>query len=79
VKSAKGKGHSKRTKLKLIGTVSYTIESGASATAKLPLSAAGRALLAPGHGKLRATLAIDASGSATSSSTAAVRLVSKPS
>jgi hypothetical protein len=79
VKSAKGKGHKKHAKLKPIGTVTYTIESGAGVTVKLPLSVAGRALLASGHGKLRATLTIDASGSVPSSSAAAVRLVAKTS
>ncbi len=79
VKSAKGKGHSKRAKLTLIGTVAYTIRSGASATVRLPLGGAGRKLLAARHGKLRATLAIGVSGSEPSSSAATVTLVSKPS
>ena len=60
VKSAakKGKKKSKKVKTETLGTASFTIAAGKTATIKLTLNETGRALLSATHGHLSATLMI---------------------
>ena len=60
VKSAakKGKKKSKKVKTETIGTASFSIAAGKTATVKFTLNATGRALLSAAHGHLAVTLTI---------------------
>ncbi len=58
LEKAKGRGRNKQSKMTTIGTGSFSIPAGATATVKLTLNARGRALLSAGHGRLSATLTI---------------------
>ena len=72
-KHASGRRHHKRLTAEMIGQADFTILPEMSASVSLPLSAAGRALMASGHAKLSALLKIVGGGSASgagSSSTA---------
>jgi hypothetical protein len=59
---AKGKGK-KKAKTEDIGTASFSISAGMTATIKLTLNATGKALLKAAHGRLSATLEIVKSSS----------------
>ena len=48
----------KKAKTETIGTATFSIPAGKTATIKVELNAAGKALLSAGHGRLRATLSI---------------------
>ncbi len=54
----KGKKKSKKVETETIGTASFSISAGKTATVKLTLNATGRALLSAAHGRLAATLTI---------------------
>jgi alpha-tubulin suppressor-like RCC1 family protein len=57
--TTKGKGKGKKqAKTEAIGTAGFSIPAGKTATVKLTLNAAGKALLQAAHGKLSATLTI---------------------
>ncbi len=58
-----GRGHAARLELETIGTADFTIQPGMRVSVRLPVSSAGRALLAAGHGRLSATLTIASPGS----------------
>lgn len=64
-KHASGRRHHKRVTAETIGQADYTILPEMSAGVSLPLSAAGRTLMASGHGKLSALLEIVGGGSAS--------------
>jgi hypothetical protein len=77
--TSKGKGkHGKKTKTETIGTAAFSIPAGKSGVVTVTLTAAGRALLKSGHGKLGASLTIvKSSPSPTSTERASVTLVQK--
>ncbi len=52
------KGKKKHTKTQTIGTATFSISAGKTATIKIALNAIGRALLSAAHGHLNATLTI---------------------
>jgi hypothetical protein len=71
----KGKGK-KKTNTETIGTATFSIPAGKTATIRLKLNAAGRALLGAHHGRLSASLTILKSSPAPSQThTESVRLV----
>jgi D-aminopeptidase len=73
-KSTSTKG--KKAKTETIGTAAFSISPGKTATIKLTLNAAGKALLSADHGRLGATLSILKSSPAPSQThTASVHLV----
>jgi hypothetical protein len=57
-KSTTKKGKKKKTKTETIGTVSFSIPDGTTATIKPTLNGAGKALLKGAHGQLSASLTI---------------------
>jgi hypothetical protein len=66
----------RRSRTRTLGTGTFSIALGKIQTVKLKLNAAGRALLAAGHGRLRASLTIvKASPIPVQAQTASVRLV----
>ena len=70
------KGGKKRSKTTTIGTATFSIPLGKTATIKLTLDAAGRALLDMDHGYLNATLTIrESSPSPAQTNTDSVHLV----
>jgi len=77
--TSKGKGkHGKKAKAKTIGTAAFSIPAGKSGVVTIKLTAAGRALLKAGHGKLSASLTIVKSSPApTSTQHKTVQLVQK--
>jgi hypothetical protein len=56
---SKGKKRSRKTRAVKIGTASFSIAAGATATVELGLNGVGRALLKVGHGRLGAQLKIE--------------------
>jgi hypothetical protein len=69
------KGKKKRSKTTTIGTATFSIAASKTATVKLELNGAGRALLGADHGRLSATLTILKSSPAPSQThTDSVRL-----
>jgi Bacterial Ig-like domain (group 3) len=52
VEQTTGKGHNKRAVLRTIGTATFTIRPGGTATVELAINATARKLLSAGHGKL---------------------------
>jgi hypothetical protein len=77
--ASKGKGErGKKAKATVIGTVSFSIPAAKTAVVTIKLTAAGRALLNAGHGKLSASLTIvKSSPSPTSTKRESVHLVQK--
>lgn len=74
-KSTTKKGKKKKTKTTTIGTAGFSIPAGSTATVKLSLNGAGKALLKAAHGHLSATLTIlKSSPSPTQTSTDSVHL-----
>ncbi len=74
VKAKKGK----KGKTETIGTATFSIPAGKTGVVTITLTAAGRALLKAGHGKLSATLTIvKSSPSPTSTERASIQLVQK--
>jgi hypothetical protein len=77
-KSATKKGKKKRTKMQTIGTASFSIPAGSTATIKPTLNSAGKSLLKAAHGNLSATLTIlKTSPSPTQTNADAVHLAQK--
>jgi hypothetical protein len=75
--TSKGK-HAKKAKAETIGTAAFSIAAGKTGVVTITLTAAGRALLKAGHGKLSASLTIvKSSPSPTSTARASVTLVQK--
>jgi hypothetical protein len=76
---SKGKGkHAKKAKAETIGSAAFSIPAGKAATVTLPVTAAGRALLKAGHGKLNASLTVlKSSPSPASTQHKTVQLVQK--
>jgi Trypsin len=72
---SKRKRRSHRTRKVTIGTASFSIAAGATATVQLELNGVGRALLRTGHGRLGARLAIELESGRTQFEN--VRLVQK--
>ena len=69
------KGKKKHTKTQTIGTASFSIPAGKTATIKLALNGTGRALLSAAHGHLNASLTIlNSSPSPAATHTASVHL-----
>lgn len=64
-------GHSSRVRAQTLGTAAFTILPGTSVTVRVPVSGAGKKLLAAEHGKLSATLTISSGGASASYSSAA--------
>ncbi|MGA8710535.1 MAG: hypothetical protein WB786_04815, partial [Thermoplasmata archaeon] len=80
VKSTTGKGKKKEKRFKTtkIGTAAFSIPAGKSGVVTITLTAAGRALLKAGHGKLSASLTIlESSPSPMSTQHKTVQLVQK--
>jgi hypothetical protein len=77
--TSKGKGkHGKKAKAETIGTAAFSIPAGKSGVVTIKLTAAGRALLKAGHGKLSASLTILKSSPAPASTAReTVQLVQK--
>jgi cytochrome c551/c552 len=77
--TSKGKGkRGKKAKAERIGTAAFSIPAGASGVVTIKLTAAGRALLKAGHGKLGASLTILKSSPAPASTAReTVQLVQK--
>jgi hypothetical protein len=74
---SKGK-HAKKAKAETIGTAAFAIPAGKTGIVTITLTAAGRALLKAGHGKLSASLTIvKSSPSPTSTQYKTVQLVQK--
>jgi hypothetical protein len=69
--------HHKRLASETIGQAEFTILPEMSASVSLPLSAAGRALLASAHGKLSALLEIASAGSPPGGSSASAQRLSQ--
>jgi hypothetical protein len=66
--TSKGKGkHAKKAKAETIGTAAFSIPAGKTGVVTITLTAAGRALLKAGHGKLSASLTIVKSSPAPAS------------
>jgi hypothetical protein len=75
--TSKGK-HAKKAKAETIGTAAFSIPAGKTGVVTITLTAAGRALLKAGHGKLSASLTIvKSSPSPASTERASVQLVQK--
>jgi hypothetical protein len=74
--TSKSKGHRKATRTVKIGTGTFSLEAGATGTAKIHLNATGRALLSAGHGHLAASLTIEETE--VHKWTQGVRLVAQP-
>jgi hypothetical protein len=75
---AKNRDKSRQSKRTTIGTGSFSIPAGATATVKLMLNARGKALFRADHGRLSATLTIlNSSAAPTQTHSEGVRLVQK--
>jgi IPT/TIG domain/FG-GAP repeat len=71
-----GRGKHAKSKLKAIGTASFTLSSAATLVVKVKLNAAGRALFKAAHGRLSAhVLVLKSTPAPTQAHTSTVRLV----
>ncbi len=78
-KSTTKKGKKKHSKTQTIGTATFSIPAGSTATVKLTLGSAGKALLKTAHGRLSASLMIlESSPAPAATRTESVHLTQQP-